>query len=67
MHEVKEMEEHVLGYWSMLDLVTELDQKLSLDREARRLGVTRQSLNQAVARRQARSAGRCREEMSRRV
>ena len=38
------MEEHVFGYWSMLDLVTELDQKLSLDREARRLGVTRQSL-----------------------
>jgi hypothetical protein len=32
------------GYLSMLDLVTELDQKLSLDREARRLGVTRQSL-----------------------
>ena len=32
------------GCLSMLDLVTELDQKLSLGREARRLGVTRQSL-----------------------
>jgi hypothetical protein len=31
------------GYLSMLDLVTELDQKFP-DREARRLGVTRQSL-----------------------